>query len=155
MPFYKNCINQNCNQKYGTQQGIQQGFFAQEPIQKGQLVYECDQSKCDYFSDGEKIVGKTKEETLEIFAKQPHLKEFIQKYAYMLEDDLFIWPREFQEQRTQCQCLFFNHSCSANLGHERNDLNRKIAIKDIEVGEELTLHYTCFDTENSLDIGRI
>lgn len=154
MPFHKSCIKRDCNQKYGSEQGAQAGFFAHEPIKKGQLIYECDPTQCDYFVNGaEKVVGKTKEQTIDIFTQQPHLKDFIQKYSYMIDDDLFVWPREFEEQRAQCQCLFFNHSCDPNLGHECNDLNRKIALKDIDIGEELTLHYTCFDTENSLDNG--
>ena len=154
MPFYKKCTKRECVQKYGSEQGSQQGYFADESIKIGELVYECDPIQCDYLNDdGRKVIEKTKEETLQLCQEQPHLKDFIQKYAFMIEDDLFTWPRGYMEQKTVCQCLFLNHSCEPNLGHGNNDTNKKIAIRDIEPGEELTIHYTYFDTENSLDTG--
>lgn len=126
------------------------GMFSKEFIKKGELVFQCEEGKCDYLAPGDASLGKTREEALEIMKKHPHLTDFIKRYAYMIDDDLYDWPKFYMEQKCVCSCLFFNHGCDPNcyLGHSVKGFSF-LAIRDIEPDEELTYDYQFFDTEAS------
>ena len=47
--------------------------------------------------------------------------------------------------------LFLNHSCGANAGYI--DWDKLYAIRDINIGEEITINYGCFEDINSLSVG--
>lgn len=84
-----------------------------------------------------------------MFRKYPESKDFMHKYSYMVDDDLYDWPRNFIEQTLSENCMFFNHSCDPNCGFQALDSSLVVAIRDIEPGEELTYDYQCMDTEAS------
>ena len=147
MGFVVKAEKQDATHKYGFHQ---HGIFALEPIKKGQSIYICDLSKCDYLRIENFKSGKTREETLEIFEKYPEAKEFILRYQYMVDDDTYDWPRNWTTNRILIdECMFFNHSCEPNCGFAALDLSSVIAIRDIQPGEELTYDYQIMDTEPS------
>jgi hypothetical protein len=151
MPFYKKCSKLECVQKYGSEQHF--GYFAQELIKKGDLVFACMPNECKYLNSntGEMAIKKTKHDLLSLMQEKPYLNEFLKKYAYMIDDDTFSWPKDYGDKQEPCQCSYFNHSCVPNLGCDENDTNNRVAIRDIECGEEVTISYSFFDTESSLD----
>lgn len=147
MGFFKEVEIKDAEEKYGFSH---QGVFAKEPVKKGEAIFTCDLSICDYVrieEVGEK--GRTKEETLRIFRERPDLVDFIHKYSYMVDDDLYDWPRGYLEQKLTENCMFFNHSCDPNCGFQALDSSLVVAIRDIAVGEELTYDYQFMDTESS------
>lgn len=68
---------------------------------------------------------------------------------------MYMIPKSFLEQRNNDQCVLFNHSCEPNCGFDPDDGNSIIAIRPIEVGEELTYDYHFLETEPSLIRGMI
>ena len=52
-----------------------------------------------------------------------------------------------------CFCYLFNHSCLPNIGYEDLEMTKHIAIRDINIGDELTIDYQYFSTENSFYTG--
>jgi hypothetical protein len=85
-----------------------------------------------------------------LIEKYPEAKDFIYNYTYMLDDDLFSVPRNYDTQKIIDECVFFNHSCDPNCGFASNDEFTVMAIRDIDIGEELTYHYGCLDSETTL-----
>ena len=146
MVFYKKCLKRDAQEKYGFSH---QGIFAQEPIKKGDAIFKCELGTCDYLQLDEVKSGHTRAQTLKIFAEQPHLKDFIHKYMYMIDDDLYDWPSGYKEQKLVEDCMFFNHSCDPTCGFQALDSSLVVAIRDIEIGEELTYDYQFMDTEPS------
>ncbi|CAF0945321.1 unnamed protein product [Brachionus calyciflorus] len=150
MGFFKTCEIRDAQEIYGFSH---QGVFAKEPIKKGESIFRCDLSLCDYLQIEDWDSAKTREETLEMFEKYPESRDFMHKYCYMVEDDLFDWPRNYIEQTISEGCMYFNHSCDPNCGFLAIDTSLVVAIRDIEPGEELTYDYQCMDTEASFYAG--
>lgn len=147
MGFFVKAEKQDATNKYGFKQ---EGMFALEKIKKGQSVFTCDLSICDYLKIENVRAGKTREETFEIFNKYPEAKDFIHRYQYMIDDDTYDWPaNSLTSQELKEQCMFFNHSCEPNCGFQALDASLVVAIRDIEPGEELTYDYQFMDTEPS------
>ena len=57
------------------------------------------------------------------------------------------------EKKFCCFCYLFNHSCLPNIGYEDLEMTKHIAIRDINIGDELTIDYQYFSTENSFYTG--
>jgi len=145
MPFHKKAEVKDAAFKYGFEH---QGVFAAEPIKRGEAIFNCDLSICDYLKLEESQSGKTRDETLRIFAEHPEWKKFIHAYIYMVDDDMFDWPRTYNTTQSVGEpCMYFNHSCDPNCGFASLDSGLVVAIRDIEAGEELTYDYQCMDTE--------
>lgn len=69
----------------------------------------------------------------------------------MLDDDVFGVPRYYETLGVTCECPFVNHSCDPNCEYGTDEHQYPlIASRDIEKGEELTIHYGAHDTEKSL-----
>ena len=145
MSFFVKCEKRDAREKYGFSH---QGLFAQESINKGQLIWQCNEEKCDYLQS-DKTGGWTREETFEMWRKYPHLKDFIHRYMYMIDDDVYDWPKNFMEERLVEECMFFNHSCEPTCGFDMGSPFCVVAITDIIAGDELTYDYQFMDTEPS------
>jgi hypothetical protein len=153
MPFFKKFEIRDAQEKYGFSH---QGVFAKELIKKGEAIFTCDLSICDYLKiEQVEEKARTREQTVEIENKHPNLKEFIHKYSYMVDDDLYDWPRDYLEEKLNENCMFFNHSCDPTCGFQALDSSLVVAIRDILPGEELTYDYQCMDTEASLYDGTL
>ncbi len=104
------------------------GCFADQAIKKGDLVWKYE-SGVDIFL------------TREGYEQLPKLqKDFFDHYAYW-SDELHGFVCAADNHR------FTNHSTSPNVGtinaEEGND-GQDIALKDIEIGEEITVDYRVF-----------
>jgi len=84
-----------------------------------------------------------------LFEQYPAQRDFMHKYSYMVDDDTYDWPRDWLVQKLHEDCMFFNHSCDPNCGFQALDSSLVVAIRDIEIGEELCYDYQCMDTEAS------
>lgn len=147
MPFFKQAEVRDAKKIYGFEH---KGVFAKEVIKKGEAIFSCDLSICDYLKLEEmENGGKTRDQTLEMLRKYPESRDFIMMYQYMVDDDLYDWPRDFIDQKLNEVCMFFNHSCDPNCGFQALDSSLVVAIRDIQPGEELTYDYQCMDTEAS------
>lgn len=147
MVFFKTVEVKDAQAKYGFSH---KGVFAKEPIKRGEAIFTCDLSICDYLKIENIQSGKTREETFAIFKQIAHAQDFIHKYSYMVDDDLYDWPKDLLGQTLHEDCMFFNHSCDPNTGFNALDSSVVIAIRDIDEGEELCYDYQCMDTEASL-----
>ena len=63
---------------------------------------------------------------------------------------MYMIPHSFMDQQNNDECVLFNHSCEPNCGFDPDDGNTIIAIRPINVGEELTYDYHFLETEPSL-----
>jgi hypothetical protein len=104
MVFFKKCEKKDAHEKYGF---THQGIFALEPIKKGESIWTCEVETCDYLQLENVKSGKTREQTLEIWNKYPHLKDFIHKYMYMIDDDIYDWPKNYMKERLVEDCMIF------------------------------------------------
>lgn len=150
MPFFKQTECKDAAFKYGFSQ---KGIFALERIKRGEAIFTCDLSICDYLLIENVKSGKTRQESLEMFKKYPDSAQFMHMYSYMVDDDLFDWPRGFVTQELHEDCMYFNHSCDPNCGFQSLDSALVVALRDIEIGEELTYDYQCMDSEASFYAG--
>jgi SET domain-containing protein len=143
MGFYKNVKVDDLTQKYGFSQ---KGLVAQEVIKKGERIWSCN---C-----GEKDISFTRDQLLDIIKKHPRLDYFVRSFSYMIDDDIYAMPVTFMEEKNNDECAYFNHSCNPNCGYEDGALaDSVIAHRDIQPGEELTIHYGYLETESSLIFG--
>ncbi|CAF1044717.1 unnamed protein product [Adineta steineri] len=133
--------------KYGQKQ---RGVVALEPIKAGEAVFTCDLSVCNYYKLEDPRNKMPKADVLALIEANPESADFIRYYSYMLDDDIFDVPRNYKTQEITEDCLLFNHSCDANCGFGGEEEELVLAIRDIDVGEELTYDYGLMDTENSL-----
>ncbi|CAF3953230.1 unnamed protein product, partial [Adineta steineri] len=78
----------------------------------------------------------------------------------MVDDDLFNVPFKYavmdSDNVDDCEkrfphTLFINHSCDPNVGFI--EVTKCYALRDIDIGEEITHNYGCVLTENSLQVG--
>jgi hypothetical protein len=102
MVFFKKCEKRDAREKYGFSH---QGIFALEAIKKGESIWTCEPETCDYLQLDNVKSGYTREQTLAIWKKYPHLKDFIHKYMYMIDDDIYDWPKNFMEERLVEDCI--------------------------------------------------
>jgi uncharacterized protein len=112
------------------------GCFAEEPIQKGQIVWQFD-PRLDI-----------RIPLTELSSFPSVLQEHFRTYTYVeILDD--------QEIMIYCADLskHMNHSDSPNL-YDSPDNLQEIAIRDIEVGEELTCNYYSFDLRAAEKLNR-
>jgi hypothetical protein len=140
MVFFKNVEVRDLKEKYGFSQ---KGIIAHEPIKKGERIWHC--------TCGDKDIAFTRAQLLEIIRKCPKLDYFVRSFSYMIDDDLYAMPVTYAEEMNNDECAYFNHSCSANSGFAEDAFGDSVvAIRDIEVGEELTYHYGTLESEASL-----
>ncbi|MFN3604827.1 MAG: S-adenosylmethionine decarboxylase [Leptonema sp. (in: bacteria)] len=100
------------------------GVFASEFISKGSLI--------GIFS------GKIYRE------EEINLYEGIKNFSFPISESLYIGPKELYNVNP---IFYLNHSCSPNAGID-GDI-KIVALKDINVGEEITIDYaTIFFNEN-------
>ena len=91
MVFQKKVELKDATAKYGF---ATKGMFAAEAIRKGEPIFQCNTDLCDYIPmDEQRTRAKTRDETLAILKANAHLADFIMHYQYMVDDDLFDWPR--------------------------------------------------------------
>ncbi|WP_310605295.1 SET domain-containing protein [Anaerosporobacter sp.] len=102
-----------------------QGSFAIEPISKGEIVF---------------IKGGY------ILTRETMLIEKLGYNYWPLSDELFLAPKK-DSARDEIQKILLrvNHSCNPNCGL-RGEITG-IALRDIEIGEELTMDYAMLDDE--------
>jgi SET domain-containing protein len=132
--------------KYGFKQ---LGIFAAENLKKGQAIFRCDPSVCNYlqYEDFDKAI--TREEVEKICKECPESKDFIYHYSYMPDDDAFDFPSNYKERELTENCMYFNHCCDSNCGFATDDCGLVVAKRDIDIGEELTYDYQYMDVEPS------
>jgi len=97
--------------KYGHQH---RGVVALEPIRRGEMVFACSLSMCNYYPADDTRACKTRAEVLALMDAHPEARDFIRFYTYMVDDDLFNVPRNYDTQSIIEECVFFNHSCDPN-----------------------------------------
>jgi len=141
MVFYKNIEVRDIKSKY---EGAQRGLFARERINPGELIWHCN---C-----GAEDGVFTRVQLLDIIRKHPHLDYFVRSFSYMVDDDLYLMPHTYMEQKNNDECALFNHSCNPNCGFDETG-DGIIAIRTIEPGDELAYHYGFLETEMSLIYG--
>jgi SET domain-containing protein len=140
MVFFKQIEVRCMRDKYG---GTQRGLFALEKISKGEKVWCCE---CT-----DKDMTFTRQQLLNLISKHPKLDYFIRSFSYMIDDDLYALPRTYMEEKNNDECALFNHSCNPNCGFiDEGFGDHIVCIRDIEVGEELAVHYGLLETEASL-----
>ena len=165
MVYYKQVELKDATAKYGFEN---KSIFAKEPIKRGEKIFACEPSTCDLLQlddvkSVERPAGKTSADIKQLLLDYPHLKDFIIKYMYMIDDDTFdlpkSFPKEFQKDLKEPQllgdCIFYNHSCDPNCAYLSLDTYTAVAIRDIECGEEMTFDYQNFETEASFDAGLV
>lgn len=93
----------------------------------------------------------TREELEIMKVNRPDLADNIDSFSCQSGHDLFTIPTAALEtEKTIDFRQYVNHSCSPNCGYFTEEGQTfTIAIKDIEVGEELTIHYGMLETEIS------
>ncbi len=146
MSWFKKTQLRDAKEKYGFSH---RGVFALETIKRGESIFTCIPETCDYLGIEDVRSGKTRTEMDATIARYPESKDFIIKYCYMIDDDIYDWPKNYVEQKLIEDCMFFNHSCEPNCGFATLDSSLVVAIRDIECGEELTYDYQFMDTEAS------
>lgn len=127
MVFYKNVEVKELKLKYGD---THKGLIVQEAIKKGEAIWSCN---C-----AEKDGSFTRDQLLEIIRQHPHLDYFVRSFSYMIDDDLYAMPLTYLEEKNNDECAYFNHSCSPNCGFSDAFGDQVVAIRDIQVGEEVT-----------------
>jgi SET domain-containing protein len=148
MPLHKKIVVCDLSSKYGTKQ---QGLVTLEPIRRGEIIYECDPVTCTFYPENDSRNKFTREQVLKLMKDHPEAYEYIRDYTLMTDDDLFEVPRYIDTKTITDECALFNHSCEPNCDFDSSSAEwTLIARRDIDKGEELTCHYGCFETEDSL-----
>jgi SET domain-containing protein len=142
MVFFKKIDVREMKLKYGE---THHGLIALEPIKKGEAIWSCN---C-----AEKDGVFTRDQLLSIIKQHPRLDYFVRSFSYMIDDDLYLMPLTYMEEKNNDECAFFNHSCEPNCGFSDAFGDNVIAVRDIAVGDELTYHYGILETESSLIYG--
>lgn len=144
--FFKKVEAKDAAFKYGFKH---MGLFALEDIKKGEGIFHCNPETCCYLQYYDVNKAKTRVETEELCKQYPKSAEFIKRYSYMMDDDLYDFPQNYKDQQLPEDCMFFNHSCDGNCAFGSDDSGRVIAKRDIKAGEELTYDYQFMDIEAS------
>ncbi|CAF3567133.1 unnamed protein product [Rotaria sordida] len=151
MPSFKKIVICDLSKKYGVQQ---RGLVTLESICQGEKIYECNPATCSYYPDDDPRFKFTRKQLLELMKMYPQASSYIENYSVMIDDDLFDVPRYILTQETTDECALFNHSCEPNCDFDGSNNGWALrARRDINVGEELTIHYGNFETEDSLMTG--
>jgi len=108
----------------------EKGLFARESIKKGEIIA----------IKGGQIM------TLEEFRM---LDKKLQGYCAQIENDFFLGPRT-EEDASEENILFTNYSCEGNVGVSGQVTF--VALRDIEVGEELIHDYATMYTIKDFDM---
>jgi len=153
MPFLKKAEVQNLKEKYGSDK--HKGIVALEKIAKGEIIFKCDADKCMYYPLHGTENKYTKEEVKKLVEKYPDSRDYIYSYMCMIDDDVYYVPKQLLSNVVTEECAIFNHSCTPNVGYGDDSWTVHIALRDIELGEELTVHYGYFETENSFYNGLV
>ncbi|CAF3980907.1 unnamed protein product [Adineta steineri] len=148
MPFTKKAEVQNLPEKYGS--GKHKGIVALEKITKGEIIFKCDTDKCPYYPFLESQNNYTKEELNKLVQQYPDSRDYIYSYIYTIDDNTYQVAKDFLSKVVPEECALFNHSCTPNVGYGNDVLTLHVALRDIELGEELTVHYGFFEGDNSL-----
>jgi hypothetical protein len=113
--------------------------FALEKIHKNDIIFLCDQNVgCDYVRMAIVFNWFTREQLLDLRSKNDKLKEFILRYASMIDDDRYLIPIDWDKLKVESMCAFINHSCDGCLGFTEvkdETCPSYIARRDIEPGE--------------------
>ena len=151
MPLFKKVVVRDLSSKYGFQQ---RGLVTLETIRQGEKIYECDPSTCSYYPDDDPRYKFTRQETLELMKIYPEATDYIRNYTLMIDDNRFSVPRYVLTQGITDECTLFNHSCKPNCDFDGSNNGWALrARRNIDAEEELTIHYGCFETEESLTTG--
>jgi SET domain-containing protein len=102
------------------------GVYADEFIPSGTLLWQLNRD----------FVAMFKRAELEQFP--PHIREFVEKYSFPDFEDESLLYVELDNGR------FMNHSEAPNT--DFTAFNKGYALRDIEVGEEITCNYYEFDS---------
>ena len=151
MPFLKKAEIQDIKDRY--EAGKNKGIIALEKITKGEIIFKCDPVKCMYYPFHSSEYVYTKGDLDKLIQKYPDSRDYIYTYICMYDDNTYRVPNQFRSKVVTEECALFNHSCSPNVGYATEDGTEILAICDIEPGEELTLHYGFFETDNSVYSG--
>ena len=103
------------------------GLFAVKPITKGEITTIC--AGC--------TISKAK-----IANATPRIINLIETYGYDLDEDLLLYP---DEKEPMHDVWFLNHSCDPSVGNL--DLFSTVAMRDIKIGEQITIDYATVDTD--------
>lgn len=76
-----------------------------------------------------------------------NLSETLKKFSYQVSDTLLFGPVKEEDIEI---CEYFNHSCCPNAGFK--DTITLVAMRDIEVCEEITFDYATCMTSSILDM---
>jgi hypothetical protein len=102
-----------------------QGLFAAAPIAKGEIVCV----KGGYIFDRERLRS---------------MPEWFRAAEIQIADDVFIGPTH--EYERDGSMIFSNHSCDPNIGVQGQIVF--VALRDIDVGEELTHDWATTDDDD-------
>jgi len=102
------------------------GVFTRVPVKKGDLVWRFDRVF-------DQVIPAAA-----IAAAPEHIREFMERYTYPLPSD----PENFVVLDAD-EGRFMNHADEPNCEFPP-DGETGWALRDIEAGEELTCHYSCF-----------
>lgn len=168
MPFYKKTeLRSNNDAKYDSEQ---KGLFAVEKIYKSEeLLYEENELNEEYpfYHPADKRGKYTKSELLKLVQENPQIEKLIYYQSYTVDDDIINTPLKYANENFAnidiCEKrlhhgLLVNHSCDPNvlfvvkMDGECPTFNC-YALRDIEIGEEITSDYALFDDETSVRHG--
>ena len=147
MVYFKRCSMRDVTEKYGFNN---MGIFSDESIKKEKVIWRCELNNCDYLRSRKFKLGSRKVELDAIIEKDSRLKEFIERYADMTDDDVHVLPSfdlVYNKNMSLCECALFNHSCEPNVGFKMGSSNSFQALRDIKENEELTVDYQFQFTE--------
>ena len=144
MVYFKKFLRRDVTEKYGFDSI---GVFNTEFIKKSEIIWTCDLDSCEYLRSRALKLGKTRDELAELMKNDSNLKDFIHRYIDMRGDDLYDIPTH--KCNYICECAFFNHSCEPNVGFNKGSSNFLVALRDIQLNEELTIDYQFLYTEPS------
>lgn len=109
------------------------GVFAEEPIARGTIIWE-------FTPDFDVAITPAK-----LKESSPLIKDFVDRYAYFSKRrGLYILSLD--------GARFMNHSNNPNIGEgpiTASGETSDIALRDIQVGEELTARYDLFDDSHA------
>ena len=143
----KSLLRHDVTNKYGFNN---LGIFCDEPIKRGDIVWKCDGNKCDYIKSRHLKLSKKRQELVDMIENDSNLKEFIHRHVDMRDDDAYDIPSLIDDSKNNtnnsndnnvCNCGIINHCCLPNLGFKNGSNNWFQALKDIQLGEELTVDY--------------
>ena len=129
--------------KYGYNQ---KGVFLDENVTKGTKLWARMTADKSVF---------TRDELIQLKLDKPHLSDNIDSFSCQSGHDRFTIP-------TSCLSIgdkidfrqYVNHSCDPNCGYVTEDNQTfTIALRNIMIGEELTIHYGMLETEISFTYG--